>query len=58
MISARNAARLRAALPAVALAGLLVAVISQQPRAASYFGLNLLLNLRQVIPDAIAAAQS
>lgn len=45
MISARAAARLRSALPAVALAGLLIAVISQQPRAASYFGLNLLLNL-------------
>ena len=45
MISARIAARLRTLLPAVALAGLLIAVISQQPRAASYFGLNLLLNL-------------
>lgn len=45
MIPARVAARLRAALPALALLGLLVAVISQQPRAASYFGLNLLLNL-------------
>lgn len=45
MISARAAARLRAILPAVALIGLLIAVISQQPRAASYFGLNLLLNL-------------
>ncbi len=45
MISARITARLRTLLPAVALAGLLIAVISQQPRAASYFGLNLLLNL-------------
>lgn len=45
MISARAAARLRTALPVIALTGLLIAVISQQPRAASYFGLNLLLNL-------------
>ena len=45
MISTRAAAHLRTLLPAVALAGLLIAVISQQPRAASYFGLNLLLNL-------------
>ena len=45
MISTRAAVFLRAALPALALAGLLAAVIFQQPRAASYFGLNLLLNL-------------
>jgi ribose transport system permease protein len=36
---------LRAALPALALAGLLAAVFWQQPRAMSYFGLNLLFSL-------------
>jgi len=36
---------LRAALPAVALALILIAIFNLQPRARSYFGLNLLLNL-------------
>jgi ribose transport system permease protein len=45
-------AYLRAALPVLALAGLLAAVFYRQPMAMSYFGLNLLLNL--AIPVAFA----
>ncbi len=45
-------ATLRAALPVLALAGLLAAVFYRQPMAMSYFGLNLLLNL--AIPVAFA----
>jgi len=44
-----TAARLRALLPALALAALLAAVFWRQPRAMSYFGLNLLLNLAMPI---------
>lgn len=36
---------LRTALPAIALALILIAIFNLQPRARSYFGLNLLLNL-------------
>lgn len=42
---ARRVATLHALLPAVALALLLAAVFLKQPRAMSYFGVNLLLNL-------------
>jgi ribose transport system permease protein len=42
---ARRVAMLHALLPAVALALLLAAVFLKQPRAMSYFGINLLLNL-------------
>jgi ribose transport system permease protein len=42
---ARLAPVLRALLPALALLALLAAVFWQQPRAMSYFGINLLLNL-------------
>lgn len=42
---ARLAAALRAALPALALAGLLAAIFAQLPRAMSYSGINLLLSL-------------
>jgi ribose transport system permease protein len=45
-------AYLRAALPVLALGGLLAAVFYRQPMAMSYFGLNLLLNL--AIPVAFA----
>ena len=45
-------AYLRAALPVLALVGLLAAVFYRQPMAMSYFGLNLLLNL--AIPVAFA----
>jgi ribose transport system permease protein len=44
---------LRAALPAIALAAILATIFSQQPRAMSYFGLNLLLSL--AIPIIFAA---
>ena len=50
--SATLSATLRAALPVLALAGLLAAVFYRQPMAMSYFGLNLLLNL--AIPVAFA----
>ncbi len=50
--SATLSANLRAALPVLALAGLLAAVFYRQPMAMSYFGLNLLLNL--AIPVAFA----
>jgi ribose transport system permease protein len=43
---------LRALLPALSLAALLVAIFYLQPRAMSYFGLNLLLNL--AVPIALA----
>jgi ribose transport system permease protein len=43
---------LRAALPALSLTVLLVAIFDLQPRAMSYFGLNLLLNL--AVPIALA----
>ena len=45
MNATRLAAILRAALPALALAGLLAAIFWQQPRAMSYMGINLLLSL-------------
>lgn len=51
--SATLANVLRAALPAVALAAILATIFSQQPRAMSYFGLNLLLSL--AIPIVFAA---
>jgi len=47
-----TAERIRLALPAVSLAVLLVAVFYLQPRAMSYFGLNLLFNLS--VPIALA----
>ena len=47
-----KSAYLRAALPVLALGGLLAAVFYRQPMAMSYFGLNLLLNL--AIPVAFA----
>ncbi len=47
-----TARRLRGALPALSLAGLLIAIFWLQPRTMSYFGLNLLLNL--AVPIALA----
>jgi ribose transport system permease protein len=47
------ASALQTALPAVALAAILATIFWQQPRAMSYFGLNLLLNLG--IPIVFAA---
>jgi ribose transport system permease protein len=51
--NASLAGALRMALPAVALAAILATIFWQQPRAMSYFGLNLLLNL--AIPIVFAA---
>ena len=49
LVSARL---LRSLLPALSLAALLAAIFYLEPRAMSYFGLNLLLNL--AVPIALA----